>query len=271
MKIHIASDFHEEFNHGWTYSPPQEAELNLIAGDVSSADRVYRVLKAQGYTSPTVFAPGNHEYYGREIGRARSDMIADFSKDRFIKFADVGIPGELHVQSGGERIVVLAATLWTDFDLYGTSEVSMAECSRGMNCFSSIKITDEKGKNVEIGPERIRLIHKYALLTLSEKLKRLNELDYKVVVMTHHAPSARSIHPRFFGSPINPGFVSNLDAFIEEHAPVLWVHGHVHSSRDYMIGKTRVVANPRGYSQRWGSGHISYENLDFNPDRKSVV
>jgi hypothetical protein len=27
----------------------------------------------------------------------------------------------------------------------------------------------------------------------------------------------------------------------------LWVHGHVHNQRDYHIGATRVVCNPRGY------------------------
>jgi hypothetical protein len=27
----------------------------------------------------------------------------------------------------------------------------------------------------------------------------------------------------------------------------LWTHGHTHEKFDYMIGGTRVVANPRGY------------------------
>jgi Icc-related predicted phosphoesterase len=27
----------------------------------------------------------------------------------------------------------------------------------------------------------------------------------------------------------------------------LWVHGHVHSQSDYMIGRTRVVCNARGH------------------------
>jgi len=29
--------------------------------------------------------------------------------------------------------------------------------------------------------------------------------------------------------------------------PVLWVHGHTHSSHDYRVGGCRVVCNPRGY------------------------
>jgi len=27
----------------------------------------------------------------------------------------------------------------------------------------------------------------------------------------------------------------------------IWVHGHVHESRDYVIERTRVIANPRCY------------------------
>jgi predicted phosphodiesterase len=28
----------------------------------------------------------------------------------------------------------------------------------------------------------------------------------------------------------------------------LWVHGHMHNASDYMLGTTRVVCNPRGYT-----------------------
>jgi Icc-related predicted phosphoesterase len=34
---------------------------------------------------------------------------------------------------------------------------------------------------------------------------------------------------------------------IEAYQPALWVHGHVHNSSDYRIGRTRIVANPHGY------------------------
>ena len=35
--------------------------------------------------------------------------------------------------------------------------------------------------------------------------------------------------------------------FIERYEPALWVHGHMHDSFDYRLGRTRVVCNPRGY------------------------
>jgi hypothetical protein len=31
-----------------------------------------------------------------------------------------------------------------------------------------------------------------------------------------------------------------------------WVHGHTHHQRDYMLGRARVVCNPRGYPEETG-------------------
>ena len=68
------------------------------------------------------------------------------------------------------------------------------------------------------------------------------------MVITHHAPSPRCIRPWFHNSRLNPGFASNLDAVIEKYQPVLWVHGHMHDPVDEMLGNTRIIANPHGYS-----------------------
>jgi Icc-related predicted phosphoesterase len=68
------------------------------------------------------------------------------------------------------------------------------------------------------------------------------------VVVTHHAPSRRSVHPRFDGSPLNACFVSDLEHLLDGRA-CLWIHGHTHDSFDYVVGGTRVVCNPRGYAK----------------------
>lgn len=69
-------------------------------------------------------------------------------------------------------------------------------------------------------------------------------------MITHHAPSFRSVSPRFAGSPLNGGFVSDLDGFIASHPIRIWIHGHTHDSFDYRIGATRILANPFGYPGR---------------------
>jgi hypothetical protein len=85
------------------------------------------------------------------------------------------------------------------------------------------------------------------------------------VVLTHHAPHPDSIHARFAGSPVNGAFVSDLTELVAQAD--LWLHGHVHDSFDYRVGRCRVVANPRGYAQnRNDAGSIDelvFENPAF--------
>jgi Icc-related predicted phosphoesterase len=67
------------------------------------------------------------------------------------------------------------------------------------------------------------------------------------VIVTHHAPSRRSIAPKMQHHPLNSSYASDLDALVENSRARLWVHGHIHHCSDYRIGATRVLANPRGY------------------------
>lgn len=88
--------------------------------------------------------------------------------------------------------------------------------------------------------------------------------DGPTVVVTHHAPARASVAERYAQDWLTPSFVSALPASFFE-VPKLWVHGHTHSSFDYVEGSCRVVSNPRGY--RMGDG--GSENRQF--DRGFVV
>ena len=67
------------------------------------------------------------------------------------------------------------------------------------------------------------------------------------MVITHHAPTARSVGLHFQGHPLNAGFASNLEHIIRRYQPALWIHGHMHDAVDLQIGATRVLCNPAGY------------------------
>lgn len=43
---------------------------------------------------------------------------------------------------------------------------------------------------------------------------------------------------------MSAAFASDLDAMVSKAD--LWVHGHIHDSMDYRLGKARVVCNWRG-------------------------
>ena len=80
----------------------------------------------------------------------------------------------------------------------------------------------------------------------------------KVVIMTHHAPSIKSMVVGGYEPAIISAYISNLESFILEHPEIkLWCHGHLHQYCDYKIGECRVVSNPRGYI-------MHKEDLDFH-------
>lgn len=84
--------------------------------------------------------------------------------------------------------------------------------------------------------------------------------DGQTAVVTHHAPSSRSVHPRYARDQLTPPFASNLESLIEGEWAALWVHGHTHESFDYEIYGTQIVCNPRGYALE------ALLNPDFRPD-----
>jgi len=80
------------------------------------------------------------------------------------------------------------------------------------------------------------------------------------VVVTHHAPHRQSLAARYADDWCSGAFVSELpEEFFK--VPVLWVHGHTHTSFDYRVSNCRVLSNPRGYlSASWPP-----ENEQFDP------
>jgi hypothetical protein len=78
--------------------------------------------------------------------------------------------------------------------------------------------------------------------------------DLPTAAVSRHAPSARSLDPRFGDNPVNAGFACALESLIERLQPATWIHGHVHRVVDYMVGSTRLVCNPRGYPDEFDNG-----------------
>ena len=61
--------------------------------------------------------------------------------------------------------------------------------------------------------------------------RTLNEhTDGTRVVITHHAPSARSIPEKYVGDILSAAYASDLDEFVGESGAKLWIHGDTHGS-----------------------------------------
>lgn len=248
MKLWIISDLHLEFGQPFV-GPPLDADVLVCAGDLLTRGIVPSIewLATDIPSSmPVVFTAGNHEYYGASV--QESIREARLLRDRHprIHFLE-----NEAVDIGDVRFV--GATLWTDFRINGGDpELAMAAAQSGMNDYRKIKFS-------KLPYRKFKPIHAYRKHQESRAFLKATLADTsprKTVILTHHAPSPRSIPPEFQGDPLSACYASDLEAMIVEGQPALWVHGHVHKRVDYRIGETRVLANPRGYPG---------ERNDFDP------
>lgn len=250
-KLWVVSDLHLEFGAP-PPAPPTEAEIALIAGDVHVGEAALEWLDELAAAGlEVVWTPGNHEYYHQRLERCRERLIERAPRG-------VHLLDEASLELGGLRFV--GATLWTDFR--GGHPLAMQD-ALAMNDFRLIRVVDEEDPDEArvFQPEDALERHWRARAWLETELARGD--PQRTVVLTHHAPSERSSALRFLNTSLQPCFASALEGLVLDHAPALWVHGHMHSHADYELGATRILCNPRGYPQESGNGFDPSLVVDF--------
>lgn len=248
MKLNILSDLH--LGLGALDPPDNDADVVILAGDVARPKEA--VAWASSVGKRVLYVPGNHEFYGNSIDGTLAELrhLCEGTQVRMLDDDEAVLDG----------VRFLGSTLWTDFMLFGAGarrDAAMREGQRYMRDFSRIR--SDEGTGAAFSPADSAALFARHSAWLAAKLAQ--PFYGPTVVITHHAPSRRSIHPRFAGSPINACFVSDLERLIDATRACLWVHGHTHDSFDYAINGTRVVCNPRGYAQNGVN-----ENACFAPD-----
>jgi Icc-related predicted phosphoesterase len=232
MRIHILSDLHLEFA---PFQPKNvDADVVVLAGDIHTGKNGIRWMLEVFPDRPVIYILGNHEFYGQKIPK----LI--FEIKEIAQGTNVHVLENDSVEMG--NVVFLGATLWTDFRLNGDPVLSEVAAQTGMTDFRRIRVTPSYRR---FRPADARRLHAQSLKWLRQQTEKTQ--NRKVVVVTHHAPSPRSIPSRFQDDPLNPAFASNLEPFIAESRAALWIHGHIHYSADFVVSSTRVVANPCGY------------------------
>jgi len=235
VRLHIMSDLHLEFGKlPRSYTPP-DCDAVILAGDIATG--VIGVMwAAETFKVPVFYVPGNHEFYGKRRYFRHLEKLKAKAEG-----TNVVILNNACAAIGGVRFI--GATLWTDFDLYGTPHVSQPIAQKEMNDFRMILFDQWR----LLTADDTRSLHLESRYFLTQVFKE--GWPGKTVVITHHAPSEISALPRYRGDPLTPAYASRLENIICEYAPALWVHGHMHNTSDYQICDTRVICNPRGYDR----------------------
>jgi predicted phosphodiesterase len=264
VKIRVLSDLHLD-NDEPELIPHAQADLVVLAGDIHNHAAGPRwAAQAFDDTVPVVYVPGNHEYYDGEFGALESAML-----DAAAQVDNVHVLNNAALVDSQGRWRVLGTTLWTDFALFGASpdaiDESIVAARRVMLDYRGlIQMNwphDPRDAARDFTPADSLALHRQARAWLEHELAR--PFAGRTIVVTHHAPHRLSLAQQYREDRVSAGFVNHLPELV--HAPVaLWIHGHTHTSFDYVVDGTRVVCNPRGYFDRRAA---RWENPQFAWDK----
>lgn len=241
LRAQIVSDVHVPQWASRLRMPPfvadPAADILILAGDIGNGlpdtqtmDWLYRLSDSAHWDEGILMVMGNHDYYGQDLDHA-ADLWREALKATRIRLLNRDV-----AQLGSVRIA--GCTLWTDYDRADRVAMLMAQ-----RCLSDHAWITLDGKPAL--PDAMLAAHQTDLQFLRGLTPGSD--DAPLVIVTHHAPSPRSISPQFAGDALNPAFVSDLEHVMHAIRPAVWAHGHVHSPHDYQVGPTRVVCNPLGY------------------------
>lgn len=227
MKIHLISDLHLEFDN---FAPEVlDADVTVLAGDIHLRTRGVEWAK-QTFTGRVLYVPGNHEYYGGNLGRTLVKM-SDVGDDR-VRVLDCE-----RVDLDGVRF--LGATAWTDYAATGDPLTAQMDARETMTDFRKIR-TGSNYRAVRVDD----FLHRNAYTRIWLENQLAEPFDGATVVITHHAPSLASL-PRREGH-IDAAYANAWEGMMGERVRY-WFYGHTHQQADYLMAGTRVMANPRGY------------------------
>ena len=243
MKIRYLSDMHIDINsrhiEGSIFEyflskfSKQEADILVIAGDLAelkNAARIELFMDAATATHEYVlWVFGNHEYYTASIfpnGKALDDKIEMWE----------AYYNNLYILHNSYAII-------KDITFYGCTLWSNVPDHRK---FTALKYLNDFVYIKDLSIDAYNMLHR-------EQANLLDTISADIVI-SHHAPHVNSVPPKYVGNDLNCCYYSNTLEKLS-NPPKIWIHGHMHSSADYMIGNTRVLANPHGYG---------LENLDFD-------
>lgn len=283
MRLLVMSDLHLEFAELRIARQAAAAcDVAVLAGDIANGSAGIAWARKVFGATPVVYVPGNHEFYDGHWTATLDELR------RSARRLGVHLLEDDAVDIGGVRF--LGTTLWTDFTIPADRPVlrNMRRVERMLMDYRKIQappvpreLTRELQSHLPpdapqwdpdphagglLRAEHTLQRHRASIAWLRAQLQQPHHGP--VVVVTHHAPSERSVADIYRGDDINGGFVTPLDELLP--CADLWVHGHTHTSFDYLAGAGaggrlgRVACNPRGYPLRQRDGSTAFENPAFD-------
>lgn len=240
VKIQFASDLHLEIPANSDYLKHNPiipvADILVLAGDIGYVGHEsYESHPFWDWASDNfqqvIVVSGNHEFYGGYDLANLYDGMPQGSIRKNVRwyYNSVVMIGDLEL-----ILTPLFSHISPDAETIVSSRLAD---------FRYIKNNGEK-----LMVEGYNKLHADCRSFLGKALSRPKS-GHRIVV-THHVPSFRCIHPDFKGSILNSAFYNDLDELIENSDIDYWIYGHSHRNVGrVMIGDTAILSNQLGYVQ----------------------
>ena len=238
MKVTLISDLHLEVGiltqSQMKSLKNQKSDVLILAGDIVSIKTLQKHKnffdEVCSYFHHVVYVMGNHEFYGGKFNKSIV-LLKDFAS----QYSNLHVLENSVVQL--DDVAFLGSTLWTRLK----NPIVAWDVENCMNDYRAITYDGSVYRKLLAKDTDLR--HQQSVFWLEQTLKQHN----KVVVVTHHCPSFKSMSEHYqYAGNVNYAYYNDLEYLMESNV-VLWCHGHTHDKKDYVINTTRVLCNPRGY------------------------
>lgn len=263
FRLQYASDLHLEFhdrhNHGniscEMFVKPS-AEYLALCGDIGWPERAGLATFLSWCSrnfKEVYWVPGNHEFYTKSLEKKSTvaekiemcERLCDGFKNVHFMYRKVR-------QVPGWNLRIAGCTMWTELDPEKDMKTIL-----GMN---DVRQIFESEKNAM--PDFFREWHETDKKWLSDEIVKAKKAQENMIVLTHHLPTYKLIHPKYEGHPLNYCFATNLETMME--SPILgWLCGHSHTACEVEINGIKCGLNPYGYPGEEGSGFSREKVLEI--------
>lgn len=255
-------EFHDRHNHGnipcEMFVKPS-AEYLALCGDIGWPEKAALATFLSWCSrnfKEVYWVPGNHEFYTKSLEKRSTvaekiemcEKLCDTFKNVHFMYRKVR-------QVPGWNLRIVGCTMWTHLDPENDVKTIL-----GMN---DVRQIFESEKNAS--PDFFREWHETDKAWLAQETKKARTAQEDMIVLTHHLPSYKLIHPKYEGHPLNYCFATNLEEMME--SPIrAWLCGHSHTACEVEINGVKCGLNPSGYPGEEGSGFSRTKLLEITCD-----
>jgi predicted phosphodiesterase len=218
------------------------ADVLILAGDIAEFnhyplyDEFFWFLSTE-YKHILIVA-GNHEFYNWDL-----TLVGDI--EHYLTRFNVKFLNRTSTLIGDVRFI--GATLWTNYN--HEDPMVILRASGVMNDYVKIQCDGRP-----LLPDDILGLHYKDTTYIKNTISQYQAEDSRKVLITHHAPSLKSVHGCYLRSRdynLNFAYCSDLlESGCLQGFDVM-IHGHTHHKLDYVHESTRVLCNPLGYPDRY--------------------